>query len=165
MTGEVEILARGVIGIAVGVFVAELARTGWEEMFTNPEPTANDTTRPRHRRRRLHRVDEEIIPPNSSAPRVPPPAIKATREDLKKGRRDVEEDADEVTSLEREASAAAGQSRRLQEERQWAEAAGNNTKAFELASEIRRYQALSAELERKLRHRRSISMDPSVIQP
>ena len=145
------------IGIVVGVFVAELARTGWEELFHNPE-SSNDSARPRHRRRQLHRVEEEFIPSDTAAARrVPPPIIKAAREDLKKGRRDIDEDVDEVTSLEREASAAAGQSRRLQEERQWAEASGNNDKAFELASEIRRYQALSAELERKLRHRRSIS--------
>ena|SRR5258705_13865039 len=123
-----------------------------------PDSSTNDSSRQRHRRRQLHRVEEEYIPSDAAARRVPPPAIKAAREDLKKGKRDIEEELDEVTSLEHEASAAAGQSRRLQEERQWAEASGNNTKAFELASEIRRYQALSGELERKLRHRRSISM-------
>lgn len=165
-TGEVEILARGVIGIVVGVIVAELARAGWEEVFHNPE-SSNDSARPRHRRRQLHRVEEEFIPSDTAAAprRVPPPIIKAAREDLKKGRRDIDEEVDEVTSLEREASAAAGQSRRLQEERQWAEASGNNDKAFELASEIRRYQALSAELERKLRHRRSITFAKAPQKP
>jgi hypothetical protein len=159
-TGEVEILARGVIGIAVGVFIAELAQHGWDELSSRDErmPSTGDLRR-RHRRRRIHRVDEEFVRPPSPPNAPPEPSTSAADADLlRRGRRDVDEgDLDEVASLERDVSVAAGQHRRLQEEKEWARSQGNSARQFQLESEIRRYQALSAELERKLRHRKSIS--------
>jgi len=160
-TGEVEILARGVIGIAVGVFIAEIAQHGWDELYWRTEwnPSTTGDLRRRHRRRRIHRVDEEFVrspsPPNVAPEPVP---LVVDADLLRNGRRDIDEDdMDEVASLERDVNVAAGQHRRLQEEREWARAQGNAQRQFQLETEIRRYQALSAELERKLRHRKSIT--------
>lgn len=53
----------------------------------------------------------------------------------------------------------------MQEEREWAKAQGDAARSAQLDAEIKRFKALSAELERKLKKRRSLACESIVIHP
>lgn len=187
-TGDVEVLARGVVGMTVGVLVAEFARHALLVYYDTP--IVSDLKRKHRRRVHTHtQTDEEVvegnIPPETSrsvavttsraAPsssrtrptvntsttvaepvRVPVLSAGVTRDMLRAGRRDIgDDDHESEESLERDVTHANGQRRRLQEEREWARAKGDAARSAELDNEIRRYKALSAELEKRLQRRRS----------
>lgn len=60
-TGDVEVLARGVVGMTVGVLVGEFARSALLS-FTDPAPVVSELKR-KHTRRRVH-TDEEVLEGN-----------------------------------------------------------------------------------------------------
>lgn len=136
-TSDLGPLARTLFGIALGVFIAELASQLWVEVMSSTSWSSEEQNlkrRSSRRRRRVH-VTEEIRPVEL------PPGYQ-------------DDDAiSEVASLEREASAAAGHHRRLEEERSWALAQGNAARSFQLESEIKRYRALSEELANQLKEK------------
>jgi hypothetical protein len=185
-TGDVEVLARGVVGMTVGVLIAEFAKHALLVYYDTP--IVSDLKR-KHRRRVHTHTDEEVlegnVPPEASrsfapattagaAPsssrtrptintsttaaepiRVPVLSAGVTRDMLRAGRRDIGDDDESEESLERDATHAEGHRRRLQEEREWARSKGDAARSAELDAEIRRYKALSAELEKRLQRRRS----------
>jgi hypothetical protein len=200
MTGDPEVLGRGVVGMTVGVLIAEFAKQALESYISPPEPELKR----RHRHRRIHtRHDEEVVegavpvtpntaaamaavrprptvvaavtgPPTASASTVPTvtiappvapsirvPIISAgvARDMLRTGRRDIEGDEESEESLERDVNEADGRRRKLQEEREWARAQGDAARSAQLDAEIKRYRALSAELERRLSKRRSMACE------
>lgn len=187
-SGDVEVLARSVVGMTVGVLIAEFAKHAL--LVYNDTPIVSDLKRKTRRRVHTRTTDEEVLEGNvhpetsrSVAPatttraapsssrtrptvntsttaagpvRVPVLSAGVTRDMLRAGRRDIGDgDHESEESLERDVNQADGQRRRLQEEREWARAKGDAARSAELDAEIRRYKALSAELEKRLQRRRS----------
>ncbi|KAG8900375.1 hypothetical protein FRB99_006098 [Tulasnella sp. 403] len=69
----------------------------------------------------------------------------------------------EVMELRRRASAAAGETRRLQEERKWAISQGNRAREFQLGLDIKNYQTLSDSLNRKAAEKIAIARGQSLL--
>lgn len=153
-TSDLGPLARTLFGIALGVFIAEVASQVWIEIISTSykessshrhHHESSNLHRSNRRRRRVH-VTEDIRPVE-----LPPGYNQRGLQ---------EDDISEVASLEREASAAAGHRRRLEEEKSWALAQGNAARSFQLESEIKRYRDLADALSRQLREKTGKGADP-----
>ncbi|KAG8850366.1 hypothetical protein FRB96_000430 [Tulasnella sp. 330] len=70
---------------------------------------------------------------------------------------------EEVTELRRRASSAAGQTRKLQEEKKWALSQGNPARAFQLGWDIKRFQALSDLLNREAAEKIALARTQSLL--
>jgi hypothetical protein len=61
----------------------------------------------------------------------------------------------QIASLRAQANAAAGDKRRIQEERKWAISQGNWARASQLGWQIRKYQALIESFAKEARRRKA----------
>jgi len=171
--------ACSLLGVALGVLMSNVISQLWEEaaVLFEPEWVEKETVvirrrRPSHRRRRSTRTHI------AGAPDPDPPSIQLSRrtdynvlespvmsqwEGLQQPLKRHMGLENEVTELRRRASAAAGQTRKLQEERKWAWDQSNPARAFQLGWDIKRFQELSEKLNREAAEKVAIARSHSLL--
>ncbi|KAG8929247.1 hypothetical protein FRC00_001509 [Tulasnella sp. 408] len=172
------------LGLALGILLSNVLQQLFSDstgIFYDDDPSdVTETITRRHRTVRIHRRNRSsrthiAIP---GAPDPDPPAVERHRrtkhnipdkpftsqwEGLQApiDRRIGLEN--EVIELRRRASAAAGEVRRLREEKKWAIAQGNRAREFQLSLELKNFQDLSEQLNRRAAERIAIARGQSLL--
>ncbi|KAG9002545.1 hypothetical protein FRB93_011419 [Tulasnella sp. JGI-2019a] len=169
-------VACSLLGLALGLLLSNVISSLWEDNTRTQEKERSSPRRSRsHRRHRSSNTRMLMIEgaptPDSLSKQlsrrtnfhIPDEPMQSPWEGLQSPLGPGLGLEEEVMELRRRASSAAGQTRKLQEEKKWALSQGNPARAFQLGWDIKRFQALSDLLNREAAEKIALARTQSLL--
>lgn len=173
------------LGLALGILLSNVLQQLWSDsgtiFYDDDSGDVSETITRRHRTVRIHHRRNRSSRTHMHIPGAPdpdPPAVQRHR----RTKHNVPDQPftsqweglqapidrrigleNEVLELRRRASAAAGEVRRLREEKKWAIAQGNKAREFQLSLDLKNFQELNEQLNRKAAERIAIARGQSLL--